>query len=738
MLYAKLEKCQFSVQRIEFLGYVISDVGIEMDPNRTASISNWPTPTKIKELQSFLGFTNFYRMFIPNYTENIKPLLQLLKKNVPFQWSDECQASMTKLHEAFIHGDILVHADTTKPFILEADASDFALGGILSQEYDGIWRPVAFYSRKLTPAEINYEIHDKELLAIIACFYQWRALLLSNEEPIQVYTDHRNLLYYTSTRKLNCRQARWSTFLSNFNYNIIYCAGKECRKPDALSRRNDYQLQGDDEQVQIQNKTLLDQNKFLLADTRVRNKSLLDEIISTQNDDPLIQELQGEGTITLMDKIWYFQGKIVIPYNMIQKILQECHDKTLVGHPGSRKTFQFVNRTYWWPSIRKDVNDYVQSCDICSRAKPIRMKPAGLLQPLPTAPRPWFSISMDFITDLPPVDGYDSILVIVDRFSKMAHFIPCTKTITSTGLSTLFINNIVRIHGLPNDIVSNQGPQFNSQFWNATLKNLNIQCNLSSAFHPQSDGQMERTNQTLEQYLRIYADPDQLNWVSNLPLAELAYNSTYHDSIEMSPFMATYGFEPSTNMDTELVPNTPPTVVEWITRINDNHQLAKIQLDWTANQMKKYADCKRCHVEFQVGDLVFLNWQNIPTKCPCRKLDWKQFGPFSILEKINPVTYQLNLPQSFGRIHNAFHVSLLSKKKQSTLIGRTNENPPPLLVDNDGELYEVEDILDSKKIDGKIKYLIAWKGYGPADNTWEPEQNLTDCRELLLEFKREH
>ena len=128
---------------------------------------------------------------------------------------------------------------------------------------------------------------------------------------------------------------------------------KECRKPDELSRHNDYQLQGDDEQVQIQNKTLLDQNKFLLVDTRVTNKSLLDEIISKQNDDTHIQELQGEGTITLMDNIWYFQGKIVIPYNMIQKILQECHDKILVGHPGSKKTFQFVNRTYWWPSIQK-------------------------------------------------------------------------------------------------------------------------------------------------------------------------------------------------------------------------------------------------------------------------------------------------------------------------------------------------------------------------------------------------
>ena len=481
--------------------------------------------------------------------------------------------------------------------------------------------------------------------------------------------------------------------------------------------------------------TILYNWQFLLANSRVKNKLLLDEIISNQKDDKQFNELQEKETILENDNVWYFKNKLFIPQCTIPCILNECHNQILAGHPGSQKTFQLIHRTYWWPKMRKTINDYVQSCDVCSRSKPVRTKLAGLLHPLPIAPRPWFSISMDFITNLPPSKGFDSILVIVDRFSKMSHFIPCTKTITSAGLATLFIENIVCIHGLPNNIVLDRGPQFNSQFWKAILKQFGIKRNLTSAFHPQSDGQTERTNQTLEQYLRIYANPKQLNWVDNLVFAELAYNSTYHDAIQMSPFMATYGFEPPTNLDTKLIPDTPPAILDYITQIVNNHSEAKLQLEWTAKQMKQQADWNCRPVNFKVGDMVFLNRKNILTKRPCRKLDWKQFGPFKIIEQINTVTFRLELPQSFGRIHNAFHASLLTKKKESNLIGRKNEKPPPLLVDNEGALFEVEDILDSKKINGVTKYLIAWKGYGPEDNTWEPAENLKECAELLQKFK---
>ena len=265
-LYAKLEKCAFAVREVDFLGYTISDTGIAMD-QRVTSIQTWPTPANIKELQSFLGFTNFYCMFIAYYTKIALPLFNLLKKNVEFIWSDQCSEAFVKLNEAFVSASLLKHPDTSKPFVIETDASDFALGGILSQYHNDILCPVAFYSRKMTSAEINYEIHDKELLAIIVCFYQWRPLLLSNFDPIIVYTDHRNLLYFSEAKKLNRHQARWSLFLSKFNFKIVYRAGKEGGKPDALSRQPDYTLSPQDERVKAQSQVLLPREKFLIGST---------------------------------------------------------------------------------------------------------------------------------------------------------------------------------------------------------------------------------------------------------------------------------------------------------------------------------------------------------------------------------------------------------------------------------------------------------------------------------------
>ena len=293
-LYAKLEKCAFSVTSIDFLGYIISDSGIGVDPKKIESISSWPVPTSVKSLQSFLGFANFYRMFLPQYSAVINPMLKLLKKDQKFKWDEDCQTAFDKLKSDFSSAPILRHPDTSKPFIVEADASDYAIGGILSQEWDGKLHPIAYYSRKLTAPEINYEVHDKELLAIVACFYQWRSFLLSNSEPVQVLTDHRNLLYFSSSKKLNRRQVRWSLFLCDFNFQIIFRPGKEGGKPDALSRRQDYQLKDSDDQVKVQHKVLLPKEQFLIAVTRERN--LLDRIKALQIQDEEIQSMkEGKG-----------------------------------------------------------------------------------------------------------------------------------------------------------------------------------------------------------------------------------------------------------------------------------------------------------------------------------------------------------------------------------------------------------------------------------------------------------
>ena len=202
-LFAKLEKCLFSTNRIDFLGYIISDMGIEMDPKRISSIDTWPTPSNVKTLQSFLGFTNFYRTFIPDYSKTIVPLLKLLKKDQKFDWTNLCNMAFQTLKNAFKSAGILHHPDSSKKIIVETDASDYALGGVLLQEIADQLKPIAYYSRKFSPPEINYEVHDKELLAIIACFYKWRPFLLGTTIPVQVIIDHQNLLHFSTLRKLN-------------------------------------------------------------------------------------------------------------------------------------------------------------------------------------------------------------------------------------------------------------------------------------------------------------------------------------------------------------------------------------------------------------------------------------------------------------------------------------------------------------------------------------------------------
>jgi hypothetical protein len=247
-LYAKMEKWEFDKSSVVFLGYMISPNGIFMDKSKVETIQCWVTPSSVKDVQCFLGFANFYRWFIKGYSKITTPLTTLTCKNKPFSWNPTAQATFDTLKMAFTSVPILIHPDPAKPFIVETDASDFALGAILSQfGIDGLLHPVTFYSRKLTSAEINYQVYDKELLAIIMAFEQWRPYLVGAQHRVQVLTDHKNLLYFTTIRTLNRRQARWSIFLADFDFEIQYQPGTQQGKADALSRRSKYELRAGDE-----------------------------------------------------------------------------------------------------------------------------------------------------------------------------------------------------------------------------------------------------------------------------------------------------------------------------------------------------------------------------------------------------------------------------------------------------------------------------------------------------------
>jgi transposase InsO family protein len=347
---------------------------------------------------------------------------------------------------------------------------------------------------------------------------------------------------------------------------------------------------------------------------------------------------------------------------------------------------------------------------------------------------------MDFIVELPKAGEYDAIFVCVDRLTKMAHFIPTNSNVTAERAAQHYVQDVFRLHGLPNDIVSDRGQQFTSRFTRRLLDLCDIKGNRSTAYHPQSDGQTERTNQTLEQYLRIYCDYQQDNWHELLPFAEFVYNNTESSSTRMTPFFGNYGYHPRCNLrlhvSTESINPTAERLVEGFRQL---HGALRNNLQRAQEDYKEFHDR---HVqqppEFKVGDKVWLNRRNIRTTRPSQKLDVKRLGPFRISEAVGGggLAFRLELPPQM-RIHPVFHVSLLERYRESRLVGRAQTEPPPVEVEGELE-YEVQEIVDSRIVRGKLKYLVQWEGYSQDERTWEPAEHLQHAVNAVADFHLRH
>ena len=433
-----------------------------------------------------------------------------------------------------------------------------------------------------------------------------------------------------------------------------------------------------------------------------------------------------------------FADRLFVPDtdNLRLLITQSHHDHALAGHPGIKKTIQQIKRRFNWPGLDKFVTDFVKSCPDCRRAKAIRHKPFGPLRFLPIPERPWSSLSMDFIEGLPPSDGHDSILVVVDRLTKMSIFIPTHKTLTSPQLARLFIQHVFAKHGVPIDIVSDRGRHFISRFWADLCSALGIQSNLSTAYHPETDGQTERVNQILEQYLRIYINYQQDDWVDLLPIAEFAYNNTPHTATSVSPFFANKGFHP--NLSIDLANLSSHSAQEVASDLNDLHTYLQTQLASTIERYRADTAERRLPIpDFNVGDLVWLDARNIKTRRPMKKLDHKRLGPFPITEIVSTHARRLGLPLKLKTIHNVFHVSLLEPHHANPFPARETAPPPPIEIDEELE-WEVEEILDSRlnRRRRRFEYLVQWSGYH--DPTWESADKLSNAQQAIVDFHRRY
>jgi transposase InsO family protein len=344
---------------------------------------------------------------------------------------------------------------------------------------------------------------------------------------------------------------------------------------------------------------------------------------------------------------------------------------------------------------------------------------------------------MDFVTGLPTVNGLDSIWVVTDRLTKMRHFVACNQNVSAEDLADLFLPHVWKYHGLPDDIFSDRGPQFASRFWKHLCARLKITPKLSSAFHPQTDGQTERVNGIMEQYLRAYVTYQQDNWPTLLPLAEFAGNLLSSEATGVSPFFANYGFDPRIDFDLNDLPGPQPAEAQAydVARHFANlHEFLRTELLHAQHRYQEGADRRRTPApRFDEGDLVWLKAQNIRTERPSRKLDHRRLGPFKITKVVSPHAYELDLPASM-RVHPVFSVSLLDPAADDPIPGQRNPPPPPVIVDEDEE-YEVEEILDSKMLRRRLRYKVKWTGYDHP--TWEPAEFINKAS-AVDEFHRRY
>lgn len=752
-LQVNLDKCQFGVTKVEFLGYVISPDGISMDPAKVAAIISWPIPTSVRDIQVFLGFANFYRRFIRSFSRIVGPITRLLKKDVPFLWVAAAQAAFAELKIAFTSEPVLSHFDPAKPCFLEPDASKFALGAVCSQpDENGTLHPLAFLSRSLTPPERNYHIHDTELLAAIEGLEHWRHFFAYSEYPATILTDHKNLEFFAEKRSLSPRQIRYSERLSRFNTVVVYRPGVQNGAADALSRM--HTPEEEEGAASTVHEALLPKpissSPFLIATISQQpdneNPSTLDQIKLHYKSDPvtaallndLTQDQDSQDDYTLKDGLLYFHGRIAVPDNVDIKrgILSACHDGTTAGHFGVFKTCELVSRSYHWPGLRQFVKKFVISCDTCQRNKTVRHKPYGLLQPLPVPETPWSSISMDFIVQLPPSNGYTAILVVVDRMTKMSHFIPTTDDIDAAGTVNLLMCRVFSLHGLPDDIVSDRGATFTAQFTREFMLALKIKQNLSTAFHPQTDGQTERTNATLEQYLRCFINYQQDDWSTLLPMAEFSYNNTVHASTNQTPFFALTGLHPRFHVDVPRVAASTPKAHARLEQLKTIQEDLRFHIASAQESQERYYNQHRqSQPNFQPGDKVWLLRKHIKTVRPSDKLDVVRLGPYAIVEAVNSRSYRLDLRDQMPRTHPVFHVSLLEPYHANDIQGRILPPPPPVEIEGHDE-FEVESIFDSRFRYRKLQYLIKWLGYDETE--WHSYTDITHCEELLEEFHSRH
>ena len=898
--------------------------------------------------------------------------------------------------------------DPNLPFVINCDASGYAVGAVLQQDKGDGLRPISFMSKKMNAAETRYPVHEQELLAIITALTLWRHHLEGTDTPVRIRTDHKSLIYFQTQPMLSGRQTRWVETLSRYNYVVEYIRGADNIVADALSRRvdhNDGSVPFEREPVFVDNKQTFELNTVLtvedrssldelqLTATEMRRSTLrqaadrkrasdyaakifaqgelvlppskaggervtptqrcvadnakgeqcgaktakgrychnhmrlkeglrvtkstiaaaglglfaardfkkgehiadytgdrlalradsiggayvlqmtkregidaartnagygrwvndprgsgreantefvvntktrsgrvratrniakgteifvsygadywkvfgpqaklpmqpaaivenietdeTDESVITQfsssfaeafekacnedkeynsllNDRDSREMLSQAAAVTTgvktkirarAGRLWK-NGRLWAPKNKAirTRIIQECHDSPLGGHLGRDKTLELVSRYFIWGEMAKEVATYVTTCDQCQRNKSSQQKTAGELMPIPSPEKPAHTWTMDLITELPPSrNGNDAIAVWVCKFTKLRHYAACKTAIDAPSLARLFLSTIVRQHGLPKCIISDRDPRFTAHFWKAFWGALGTTLNMSTAFHPQTDGQTENANKTLEVMLRSRVDFDQEDWDEHLAAAELSINNAVNATTGYTPFYLFYGREATLPLDLAIAGLTAarqnPAAAEELARWHQALRFARDNTTKAQRRQAKYANKHRRVEEYQVDDKVLLSTAHLKLQGEAkraRKFTERYIGPYRVKRVVNKNAYELELPPQL-RIHPVVNVSILKRYRDgsATFPDRPIEvtRPEPVAIEDSGSpVFEVERILEHRRQgrNKRVHYLVRWKGYPDHEATWEPIENLDGALDLVIDYNKRH
>ena len=703
-LYANLKKCVFSATEIPVLGCFVGKDGVRADPEKVRAVSEWPTPRNVKDLRKWLGLANYLHRFSKNYAALARPLTTLLKKDVPFNWTKEHDDAFNAIKQSLMEAPILDLPNFDTPFWVVCDASDYAIGcALLQHDGDGNERVISYQSRALKAAEKNYPVHDKELLAMKYALVKFRVYLLGSR-PFVIYTDHASLRTATQSPHLSQRMARWLSFFAEYNFTVAYKPGRENILADALSRRPDYDPKEMDQimGISVVGTSLYDDIRAAYADDE-QCKALV-EHFNAGSAKPVKLQPANEAVLhrySYRDRLLLYRvhpsdtPRIVIPSNeqLRARLIYEFHDTPISGHVGREKTYAALSEHYYWRRMYKHVQRYVRLCEVCQQVKSSPSQ-AAPLQSLPVPNECWTDVSLDFIFGFPTDrNRYNGILVFVDRLSKMVHLVACSKNITGAKTAHHFLDHVFKHHGMPERLVSDRDPRFTGNFWTEVFHRLGTRLNMSTAAHPESDGQTERANRVVEDMLRCFCAKFPSQWSSLLPLVEFAMNNSVHASTGYTPFFLNNLRDPRipatlsgvVSKDADL---SVPTVEAVAAFLDKRHAVIRFVRDHmaAAQDMQKQSADKHGRKQketFVKGDLVYLNTKNLPQDAMLKhmrhdnnKLYPRFVGPFAVTAVISPTSYRLELPAAFNRVHPVFYVGLLKRDAGAHLNGgMISENP---------------------------------------------------------------